>query len=253
MPKASAFFAKHGYYHARSVFSMTEIAALETEFDRIVEQLQASGEPIDGTWPDAAMEKIHRKSDVILHTHNVQQYSAAWFRAIQNCTLLDRAEEFLGENLILHHTKLFLKPPGIGSPFPIHQDAPYFPTAKHSMIAAIIHVSDATDAMGCFRLYPGSHKLGPIPQASGRTESEALSDYPLDGAKILEAQAGDVVFFHYFTLHGSMPNRSQRPRKTVLVQLYAGDDWIESGTDHPNEQLVLRGWNYHATRESTGH
>ncbi|MFV2069858.1 MAG: phytanoyl-CoA dioxygenase family protein [Pirellulales bacterium] len=68
----------------------------------------------------------------------------------------------------------------------------------------------------------------------------------------MEAKAGDVVFFHYFTLHGSMPNRSERPRKTVLMQLYAGDDQMVDDADHPNEQLVLRGWNYHATRESAG-
>jgi len=47
-----------------------------------------------------------------------------------------------------------------------------------------------------------------------------------------------------------MPNRSAATRKTVLVQLHAGDDRVEEGNQHPNEQLVLQGWNHFATRNS---
>jgi len=75
-----------------------------------------------------------------------------------------------------------------------------------------------------------------------------LSQYPLEKAMPLEAEPGDVVYFHYFTLHGSMPNRSSKTRKTVLVQLYSGQDKVEDGITHPDERLTLRGWNAYATR-----
>ena len=52
---------------------------------------------------------------------------------------------------MLHHSKLFCKPPETGSPFPMHQDWQYFPSVKDTMIAAIIYVSAATDEMGCVR------------------------------------------------------------------------------------------------------
>ena len=65
----------------------------------------------------------------------------------------------------------------------------------------------------------------------------------------MEAAAGDVLFFSYFTLHGSGPNRSTHTRKTVLAQLHAGDDRVEQDGLHPDERLVLRGWNRHASRE----
>jgi len=57
-----------------------------------------------------------------------------------------------------------------------------------------------------------------------------------------------VVFFHYFTLHGSLPNRSDKVRKTVLVQMHSGDDKVEDENQHPNARLVLSGWNHHAKR-----
>ncbi|MEM9267617.1 MAG: phytanoyl-CoA dioxygenase family protein, partial [Pseudomonadota bacterium] len=71
-------------------------------------------------------------------------------------------------------------------------------------------------------------------------------------ATVIEAEAGDVVFFHYFTLHGSMPNRSDRTRKTVLCQLYAGADLISPGNTHPDERMVLRGWNHCIGRAAAG-
>ena len=55
--------------------------------------------------------------------------------------LLDVVESLIGSDIILHHTKLFLKPPKVAS-FPLHQDWSYFPTQCNSMIAAVVHLSE---------------------------------------------------------------------------------------------------------------
>jgi phytanoyl-CoA hydroxylase len=247
------FFQENGCYIARGVFSAQEVAELEVDFDRIVEQLTASGEQINARWGGDEMKRIEQEMaggqpTQIIHTHNVQQYSAVWHRALLHPRFLRAAGSLLGPDIVLHHSKLFQKPPEKGSPFPMHQDWTYFPTLKNSMIAAVIHVSRATDEMGCIRVYPGSNRIGRGQGTSGQRESEILSKYPLEGATPLEAEPGDVAFFHYFTLHGSRPNTSPHTRKTVLVQLYAGDDRVEDGNRHPDERLVLQGWNYFATR-----
>jgi ectoine hydroxylase-related dioxygenase (phytanoyl-CoA dioxygenase family) len=245
-------FTENGYYLARGVYSPEELREMERDFDRIVEQLVASGEQINARWGGPEMERIGGPGTEVLHTHNVQQFSAVWLRAFLQPRFLAAAEAILGPDIILHHSKLFQKPPEKGSPFPMHQDWTYFPTHKDSMMAGIIHVSRATDEMGCVRVYPGSHRLGRITGTSGQRESEVLEKYPLERATILEAEPGDVVFFHYFTLHGSRPNTSTQTRKTVLVQLYAGDDRVEEGNMHTDERLVLQGWNHHATRRIAG-
>lgn len=245
-------FAEDGYYIAKGVFTPTEVALLERDFDRIVDQILASGEHVNATWGGPEMERMDTKKLVVLHTHNVQQYSAEWTKAFLHDKFLSIATSILGPDVVLHHSKLFQKPSEEGAPFPMHQDWTYFPTIKDSLIAGIIHVSKATDEMGCLRVYPGSHKLGRVDGTSGQNESELLDKYPLSGALPLEAEPGDVVFFHYFTLHGSMPNRSSETRKTVLVQLYAGDDKVEDGNPHTDEHLVLSGWNHHATRGMAG-
>jgi ectoine hydroxylase-related dioxygenase (phytanoyl-CoA dioxygenase family) len=245
-------FEKNGYYLAKGVFSKDEVAALEKDFDHIVEQLVASGEKINAAWMGPEMKRIQGKDDVVIHTHNVQQFSRVWLNAMLSETFLAVPSAILGEDIILHHSKLFQKPSEKGAPFPMHQDWSYFPTIKDTMIAGIIHVSDATDEMGCLRVYEGSHTLGRVLGSSGQNESDILEKHPIEGAKVVEAEAGDVLFFHYFTLHGSMPNRSSKTRKTVLVQMYAGHDRIEDGNQHPDERLTLKGWNRHSTRERAG-
>jgi ectoine hydroxylase-related dioxygenase (phytanoyl-CoA dioxygenase family) len=198
------------------------------------------------------MDRMDTRNLVVLHTHNVQQFSAAWAKALYHDRFLEIATSILGPDVVLHHSKLFQKPSELGAPFPMHQDWSYFPTVRDSMIAAVIHVSKATDEMGCLRVYPGSHRFGRVGDSSGQVDSEFLNRHPLDKALPLVAEPGDVAFFHYCTLHGSMPNRSSDVRKTVLVQLYAGNDHIEEGNAHPDERWVLSGWNHFANRSRAG-
>jgi ectoine hydroxylase-related dioxygenase (phytanoyl-CoA dioxygenase family) len=242
------FFQENGYYHARGVFSPGEVAVLEADFDRIVAQLQRSGEDITATWIGQANEKLGAKGTTIFHTHNVQTYSSHWSRALFQAKFIETCQSLLGEDVVLHHTKLFQKPAEKGSPFPMHQDWSYFPTVRDTMLAGVVHVSRATDQMGCLRVVPGSHKLGRLAESNGQIDSDVLAEYPIEKSLAVEAEPGDVVFFHYFTLHGSMPNRSREVRKTVLVQLHAGNDEVENTNAHPNARLTLAGWNHAAKR-----
>jgi phytanoyl-CoA hydroxylase len=242
MSSINEFYKENGYYIARGVYAPEEVRELEVDFDRIVQQLKSGNEDANARWGGAAMEKA--KDTVVVHTHNVQRYSAVWLRALLQVKFLEAAQAILGPNVILHHTKLFQKPAEKGAPFPMHQDWEYFPTVLDTMMAGIIHVSRADDQMGCFRVFPGSHKLGRIKGSFGQDETTTFADrFPLEKSVALEAQPGDVVFFHYFLVHGSKPNTSSEVRKTVLVQMHSGEDKVEDGNIHPNDRLVLSGWN----------
>jgi hypothetical protein len=245
----AAAFAEDGFYVARGLFRR-QLPELLHDFDRICAQLDASGEHTNARWRGGASDAVNPGDLVVQHTHNVHMYSAAWSRLWYDEAFLDLAQQFLGPDLVLHHTKLFRKPAERGAAFPMHQDWPYFPTERNRCIAAIVHVSRATDAMGCLRVIPGSHHGGRIANASGMSDvTELQRRHPLETATVVEAEAGDVVFFHCLTVHGSPPNRSDAERKTVLIQLYAGDDRQEQERPgHYDGRIVLRGWNHRMTR-----
>ncbi len=252
MPNAKSvrtFFDKNGYYHARGVFKPAEVRHLTRDFDRIVRQLARTGDKDAAQWKGERQARVGGAQSTFTHTSSVVCFSGVWLEAIRSKRFLDLTAAILGPDIILHHTKLFQKPRENGMPFSMHQDWSYFPTVKDTMIAAVIHVSPTTDRMGCIRLYPGSHTLGRIPHSGGQEPCDFLDQYPLENALPIEGQPGDVLFFHYFTLHSSKHNRSNRLRKSVLVQMHAGDDEVEPGYDHPNARLTLRGWNHPLTRD----
>lgn len=152
--------------------------------------------------------------------HNVQYHDAAFTRAAAHPRLVEVLRELIGPNVQLHHTKMLVKPPEKGAPFPMHQDYPYFPHERHTVVAASVHLDDTTLENGCLRVVPRSHKQGPL-EATG--ESHTL-DVPLEDGTPLPAQAGDVVFFNYLTIHGSGVNGSDRPRRNVLFQYRDPED-----------------------------
>ena len=242
-------FKEKGFCVINNLFNSDIVDTLSSEFDRIVSQLQKSGENINARWDSELTEDIEQSDTQVIHTHNVQSYSAEMMAMIQSKIFLDNVEKLIGPDIILHHSKLFLKPPGNGSAFPLHQDWSYFPTEKNSMIAAVIHLSESDEEMGCMRIVPGSHRLGKIEKTDGHSFVKGVHDrYQLEDAEPIIMGPGDVVFFHCCSLHGSLQNVSKRPRKTVLVQLYSGTDRVVEGNRHTNVQLVLRGVNHFATR-----
>ena len=183
-----SFFSKNGYFLAKNLFNKSDVSVLEKEFDKIVFQLKQSGEHINARWGGEVSKKTDVENSEVLHTHNVQSFSSImliWFK-IKPFKL---AESFIGPDIILHHTKLFLKPPLIGSTFPLHQDWSYFPTQKNTMIAAVVHISESTEEMGCIRLVAGSNKLGGIKNSDGHSFVKQIhSKHPLETALPIEAK-----------------------------------------------------------------
>lgn len=214
-PEQKQFYDDNGYVLVKGLFTKQEAAMYRKECHDLAERLQKIKD-IDATWTSV---RAPNKKTIILHCHDVQFYSAAFSRMIVDSRFTACAQSIVGPNVQLHHTKMFIKPPEKGSPFPMHQDTPYFPHEKHSMFAAIIHFDDAPLEKGCVRVYPGSHKLGWIKEIRAGDNSLSPEKWPLEKATACPAEAGDVLFFSYLTIHGSGINSSNEARTTVLVQM----------------------------------
>ena len=135
---------------------------MENDFDRVVDQLLKSDENVNARWGGRLMDALDGGESVIIHTHNIQSFSGVWMQAFMQEKFLDITEAILGPDIMLHHSKLFCKPPEKGAPFP---DAPglavFSLPLETAMIAAIIYVSEATDEMGVCPRIPGfSQRIG---------------------------------------------------------------------------------------------
>lgn len=213
-----AFYKENGYVLVQGMFTKEEAADYRRECHDLIARLSRIRN-VDATWGSARMLGAEAAKTQLLHCHDVQFQSAAFGRLIVDDRLTSAAASIIGPNVQLHHTKMFIKPAEKGSPFPMHQDQPFFPHDNNTMIAAIVHFDDAPIEKGCVRVVPGSYKLGPLPHIREGGWHLSLSDYPVEKATPCPAHAGDVLLFSYLTIHGSGLNLTSEARTTVLVQM----------------------------------
>ena len=209
-----SFYDEQGYLLIRGFISLDEATSLRAE----VHAIAARQGPTNATW-----SSVSGQGTKLEHSHDVQFRSAAFSRLLVDERLTAVFTSLIGPNVQLHHNKMFIKPPERGSPFPMHQDYGYFPHRGNSMTAAILHLDPAPDAKGCVRIYPGSHKLGPL-ESFSRDHHVDTERFPLSEATPIEAEAGDLLVFNYLTIHGSGLNTSDEPRTTWLVQVRDPED-----------------------------
>src|SRR5688572_27481270 len=233
------FYDENGYLLVEGQFTAQEARTFREEAHALIKRLSQHTD-FNATWGSAQQIAEGTK---LLHCHNVQFYSAVFTRLLVDERLTGAVADLIGSpNVQLHHNKLFIKPPEKGAPFPMHQDYPYFPHERDTMMAAIIHFDDAPLEKGCVRVVPGSHKVGPLDHLREGGHHLPTERFPVEEATPLPARAGDVLFFTYLTIHGSGVNTSSEARTTLLVQM-------RDPTDHPQflthisrgQGMMLRG------------
>jgi len=151
-------------------------------------------------------------------------------RLIDDPRLVDPIRDVLGEaEVSLFTDKLNLKRPGEGSRFRWHQDSPYwahFHPDVERLPNAMISIDDATEANGCLRVIPGSHRGGMLPGLEGEGRLGPLFTDPAHFDESLQVpvvlSAGSLLFFSPSVVHGSGPNDSTEPRRALIFTYQAG-------------------------------
>jgi ectoine hydroxylase-related dioxygenase (phytanoyl-CoA dioxygenase family) len=143
--------------------------------------------------------------------------------------LLDAIESLVGPDINLQHSKLNMKPAEVGSVVEWHQDMAYFPHTNDDLLAALIYLDEATVANGCLQVLPRhhfhyfNHNLADGQFAGMITED--LSDNRYGRPVALEASAGSVILLHCLAPHCSLPNRSNKARRTLIFEYRAADSY----------------------------
>jgi len=238
------FYEKNGYIILKNVIKPSDLETLSQEYDELFSTKHDDN--LEATWGgDWKADKD--KGLQVFSIHNLQMHSAAFTKLLLNEDILDACEATMGShNIILHHTKAHVKPPGKGSPFPMHQDYHYFPYKNDSMIACFICLDASDRENGGLAIMPGSHKLGPQEDVSTHPGYHFLDKdkFPIENAEEVKNEKGDVIIFSYLTIHGSYDNLSDRTRRMYLIQFASADD--EALNDFhvsPGRGTMLRGRN----------
>ncbi len=161
-------------------------------------------------------------------TQPVEHHRTYWEFASQG-PIVDLCEDLLGPNVKFHHSKLNFKYGGGGEEVKWHQDIQFYPHTNYNVLAIGLFLSDIDDEMGPLGMIPASHngelfdQYNDKDQWVGAIGDRDLRRVPLDKAVYCKGAAGTVTAHNGRTVHGSMPNNSNKMRPLLLNAFSAAD------------------------------
>ncbi|HKQ60694.1 MAG TPA: phytanoyl-CoA dioxygenase family protein [Candidatus Polarisedimenticolaceae bacterium] len=226
-PREVEEFFEVGYVLCPGVFDPPEVEELRGAFGRLERAARSLAET--GMYRGAQFV-VERAAEPTapLRIHRVVWCGAAepvLERYGRDPRLLAMAGQLLGSgemNQLINQAHFKL--PGDGVEFPWHQDSTHrrYGTewvdlnGRGSYVQTVTALDDVDADNGPLRLIPGSCKRGHL--TPHEATSGALVLNPADEANAVSAtmRAGDVLMFGPYTIHGSGPNLSNRPRRSFL-------------------------------------
>jgi ectoine hydroxylase-related dioxygenase (phytanoyl-CoA dioxygenase family) len=133
--------------------------------------------------------------------------------------ILDAVEDLIGPNILVYHSTLFLKEAHSAAFVRWHQDSTYFYLAPHLHVTAWVALSDASEAAGCMRALPGSHRWGsiahddkPEPMNMIRRGQGISERFDTETGCALPLRAGEMSLHHTDLVHASGGNETNDRR-----------------------------------------
>lgn len=246
-PADVEFYQQNGYWIAPKVLSDDELEACRTHHARVI-----AGEYETGRapwWRDPGVgEPITR----IVKIDNSYWSDATMGRLALHPVIGAMAARLAGAEAIrLWHDQLLFKPPdsGVVGNVGWHQDYHYWQcTTPAELLTAWIALDDVTVENGCMQVVPGSHRWGLLPVGDFfdrdlegmKAKIEAATGRPFEAVRC-DLPAGSLSFHHCLTVHGSGPNTSLGPRRSLVAHLMPEGTRYRAGTPadgHMNVRLL---------------
>ena len=168
---------------------------------------------------------------------------------VHHPAILDAVEDLIGPDILVYHSTLFLKEAHSAAFVRWHQDSTYFYLAPHLHVTAWVALSDASEAAGCMRALPGSHRLGsfahddkPEPMNMIRRGQGISERFDAETGCPMPLRVGEMSLHHTDLVHASGANDTN-DRRIGLAISYIPARVRPTGAVQPHA-LCVRGQDY---------
>ncbi|MGC3966432.1 MAG: phytanoyl-CoA dioxygenase family protein [Pirellulales bacterium] len=175
---------------------------------------------------------------VLFHALGAWRIKPGFHDILWNPRFTMAAAQLLDGAVRFWHDQLFCKPARDGGVVAWHQDYSYWTrTLPMAHLTCWIGLDDATVDNGCLQYIPKSHlwNLLPITGLAGKMDAirKVLSDEQMAQFQpvAIELKKGECAFHHPLLIHGSQENRTDRPRRAVVINVVR--DGVRSASDEP--------------------
>ncbi len=222
-------YQEKGYYYPIRVF---ERSAADEFRARFLDYLARKEQSLSGLPP--------RDHYLVL---SQTQLLLRWiYKIVSHPEVLDAVESVLGANIMVWSTQWFPKMPGDKTYVSWHQDATYWGLHPPHVTTGWIALSESCVENGCMRVVPGTHKGPLLPQVETYARDNVLSRGQEISVEVDESRAvnmvlqpGEMSLHHIGIIHGSNPNRSDKPRIGIAAR-YISPEVVQDGAAR---QMVL--------------
>ncbi|RFM34692.1 phytanoyl-CoA dioxygenase family protein [Chitinophaga silvisoli] len=230
-----------GYVVVPDLFTSDEIASLKKETADIFRGRRGVIEGMLDTDDSIGDEDVLKQYVAIHFPHKL---SPVIYKSLFHKGIVDVLTKIISPNVKCMQSMLFVKGPGkAGQSW--HQDEFYIPTRDRTLTGVWIAIDDATVENGCLWIIPG--KPGYIMRRVDNSSNEYADVDTVDVSSFageaipVQVKSGSVVFFHGYTLHSSLRNKTTNCFRTALVNHYMSAEsmlpWDQDGNLPPTEDL----------------
>lgn len=227
-------FHQRGYLAGIRILSDEQVDLLNTE----LAELMDPAHPGHALFYEFHSNESRDPATVLFHALGAWRVSRAFHDLLWAPRFVAAASQLLGGAVRFWHDQLFCKPPKRGGVVAWHQDYSYWQrTGPMAHLTCWIALDAATIENGCLQYVPGSHRWNLLPITGLAAEMNAIEDVLTREQRAaftpvpVELARGEASFHHPLVVHGSMENRSGRPRRGAVINVVR--DGVRSLSDEP--------------------
>jgi ectoine hydroxylase-related dioxygenase (phytanoyl-CoA dioxygenase family) len=228
------FYRENGYLSGVRMLSDFQIEVLKEELVKLADP----GSEAHSLFYEFHSNESTDPTTTLFHALGAWRISPAFHDLLWNPAFLVAAAQLLEGPVRFWHDQLFCKPPLHGGRVAWHQDYSYWTRTKPmAHLSCWIGLDRSTRENGCVYYVPGSHRweLLPITGLAGEMDSiDAVLNEELRARfkpVAIELEAGEASFHHPLMIHGSYENRTARPRRAAVINVFR--DGVISNSDAP--------------------
>ena len=231
-----AFFNENGYLAGVKMLEEEQIDFLRNELSEIADP----NHPAHNLYYEFHSNESSDPSTILFHALGAWRIGPGFHDVLWNPRFLVAASQLLGDVPVrFWHDQLFWKPAKKGGVVAWHQDYSYWTRTKPvAHLTCWCGLDDATIENGCLQYIAGSHRWGLLPKPVLAGDIQGIRDFLNEEQKIqfdhpqyAQVKAGEAIFHHSLTLHGSGENKSDKPRRAFVINVFA--DGVTSDSNDP--------------------
>jgi ectoine hydroxylase-related dioxygenase (phytanoyl-CoA dioxygenase family) len=228
------FFNEIGYLAGVKMLDEDQVEKLRNELSELAD----TNHPGHHLFYEFHSNESGNPDTILFHALGAWRITNGFHDVLWNPRFLVAASQLLGNKPVrFWHDQLFWKPPKKGGVVAWHQDYSYWTRTKPiAHLTCWCGLDDSTKENGCLQYIAGSHRWGLLPKPVIAGELQGIKDFlteeqkkQFENPQFAEVKAGEAIFHHSLTLHGSGENKSDKPRRAFVINAFA--DGVCSDSD----------------------